>query len=288
MPKIGCQYSVKKMIQLRFDISCHLQLPPFNRNFSLVHDLNFSSSSKLFNVMIRELTEKKNEELGLGPIPISPADLKKLHSSRVLSNDNAQSLQQKVFFNLLLHFPLSARKTLTKLRKDSFQILMNLNGVEYISPSQELMTIMKSAKPRYDIYSSDDKDNCVVSSYKLYFSKLDPRVDELFTRCKAVNDVVYQSNVWYTNIPLDNKTLTAFMKEISAKADLSTMYMNSCIFATSNVAVTQPWLSHNRMVRDRGNQTIHQWQSLIIQEYVGTGKTQKKSAKRRRKKRNLR
>ena len=55
----------------------------------------------------------------------TPGDIEKMYHSGVLSNNDPRSLQNKVFFELCLHFGRRGREGLHKLRQDSFQFIVD-------------------------------------------------------------------------------------------------------------------------------------------------------------------
>ena len=66
-------------------------------------------------------------------------------------------------------------------------------------------------------------------SFKLYFSKLNPKIDAFFQRPK---EIVSYYGPWYDAQVIGIKTLSSMMKTISSDAGLSQIYTNHCIRAT--------------------------------------------------------
>ena len=111
------------------------------------------------------------------------------------------------------------------------------NGVEYvIQSSDELRKNSRGAAndPDQDggIMQATGLPNCPVKSFKLYLSKLNPALNELFQRLKSAFSFNPNGDVWYDAQVIGKKFLEKFMKTISEDAGLSQTYTNHCIRAT--------------------------------------------------------
>ena len=73
--------------------------------------------------------------------------------------------------------------------------------------------------------------NCPVISFKKYLQKLNSRNEFLFQRPKKSFDS--GSDVWYDNQVVGENSILKMMKVISKKAELSHIYTNHSIRATS-------------------------------------------------------
>lgn len=76
-----------------------------------------------------------------------------------------------------------------------------------------------------------------MSSLEKYIGKLNPNCESFGQRPKRNSN---DSNaVWYYNSPAGHNTLGNFMKTISMKAELLTLYTNHCIRATCITGLDQ-------------------------------------------------
>ena len=69
-----------------------------------------------------------------------------------------------------------------------------------------------------------------MSTFKLYKSKLNPKVDFLWQRPKI--NIINPELEWYDAAPIGRDPLNEHMKNLSVKAELSKVYTNHCIRAT--------------------------------------------------------
>ena len=73
-------------------------------------------------------------------------------------------------------------------------------------------------------------ENCPVEEFKLYISKLNKNLDEFFQKPKGSAPA---DGPWFDAQVVGVKTLESKMKNISKQADLTELYTNHCIRATS-------------------------------------------------------
>ena len=80
------------------------------------------------------------------------------------------------------------------------------------------------------MYAVDNDELCSVKSFKLYLGKLHPECDALF---QTPNKNFKISGVWYKKCPVGINTIGAKMSDLSKRAELSVVYTNHCLRATS-------------------------------------------------------
>ena len=73
-------------------------------------------------------------------------------------------------------------------------------------------------------------ESCPVRAIELYVSKLNPNIMEFFQRPKRATPI---SGPWYDAQVVGINRIAKYMKEISAAAELSKIYSNHCIRATT-------------------------------------------------------
>ena len=74
---------------------------------------------------------------------------------------------------------------------------------------------------------------CPVRAFELYLSKLNPSLDLLWQRSKALDNFNGSDSVWYCNALLGKNTLGSLMKTISVEYKLSKVYTNHYIRSTA-------------------------------------------------------
>ena len=74
---------------------------------------------------------------------------------------------------------------------------------------------------------------CPVRAFELYLSKLNPSLDLLRQKPKAIDTFNESDGVWYCNAPLGMNTLGSLMKTISVEYKLSKVSTNCCLRSTT-------------------------------------------------------
>ena len=167
------------------------------------------------------------------------ADVQKCYSSGVLSDDNPTSLQFKVWFELSLHLGRLGRDGLHYLHKDAFEVKMDESGDSYVQ-----MCCNEADKTHHGVDSEGNiknprmyatgLSNCPVKSFQLYVAKLNPKCNRFFQRPKARRKprFEHEDEAWYDNVPVGIHKMSQYMKIISEKAGLGTIYTNHCVRVT--------------------------------------------------------
>lgn len=105
-------------------------------------------------------------------------------------------------------------------------------------------------------------------SLKFYLEKLHPKCDAFFQRPKQV---AFTSGNWYDNQVVGKKSLGQLMKVISREINLSIMYTNHSIRATSVTVLDEAGLEAHHILAVSGHRS-----ERIIQNYSRTGFNKKK------------
>ena len=199
-----------------------------------MHDVEFQSANQVFYGVIRTLKQQGLDKT-VHKSAIWEEDFKKLYSSGVLGNETPETLLNKVFVEISLHFCRRGREGLRELKKTSFVRKTDCNGKVYISLGFNELEKNHQGFDKRDVQEEpwmyeQEGEHCPVRSFDLYVSKLHRRCEAFFQRpdpnfkCK---------NTWYVNAPLGKNTLCEMMKKMSSKAELSKVYTNHCLRASS-------------------------------------------------------
>ena len=175
---------------------------------------------------------KKNKSDGLDVSKNHPCidqhDVQKMYSSGTLSNSSPDSLLNKVFFEIQLHFGRRGKEGLRELKKTSFIITKDANGLEYAKLSHnEKQKNHQGDRPKPKentgdeprMYAHPNDEKCPIKSLKKYLDKLNPKCDAFFQR--PLLSFSSDSSPWYSNQAIGHNTLGRMMKSISKKAHLS-------------------------------------------------------------------
>lgn len=235
--KDGSSYSRSSLLSIRRSLHRYLTSPPYRRKLNIMSG-EFQGANAVISGMIKTRQEGSEDKKHQ---PITEADIKKMYSSRVLSNDNPTSLQYKVFFEICLHFGKIGRDGLHDLKRENVVFTLDTNGKEYVTVKYDLPVKNQCSRPSHDhkLYATNRED-CPLKSLKKYISKLNPENSSFFQKPKVRNYIA--SRVWYKK-PLGINAIGRMMSTISEEAKLSIRYTNHCIRVTtvatlSHVAVS--------------------------------------------------
>ena len=237
----GQLYSLPSYRGLRAAIQRHLNNPPFSRNINIISGPQFSRANHVFDGVIKTMKVEGRDVSQPHP-PIAKGDLEKMFQSGQLAMTSPTSLQRLVWFYLEFHFCRRGSEGLRELRKDSFIVKEDDEGVKYVTmtynektknhPGGETSIGGKSTLKR--MYATGT-NICPVAAVELYVSKLSPESDDFFQRPRKQVD--QDDQMWYTKQPLGVNTLGSMLSRISKDADLSRVYTNHSVRATTITAL---------------------------------------------------
>ena len=262
--KTGKPYSRSSLIGLRSAIQRHLEGPPYNRTIDIIHDSEFKPANLVFTGRLK-VNRADGNDVTRHKDPIEPGDVRKMYESKVLSNDNPQALQYKVFFEISLHFVRRGREGLRELKASSILFKRDDEGDEYATighnekskKDQGLKSAFIAKEPR--MYANLDSSRCPLASLKKYISKLDPKSDVFFQQARTCSNVV-SKDVWYNGRPMGEGTLSGLMPKISSEANLSKIYTNHCIRVTLITLLSNEGVDDTDIIAVSGHKNV---QSLI-------------------------
>ena len=134
----------------------------------------------------------------------------------------------------MLFFFRLGRQNFRQLKKTDFEINVNSQGTKrcVVKTTDELTKNHRAHDVQAEeggMMIANDGPFCPVSSFEKYLSVLNPMNEYLFQRPKSSGE----GEIWYDNIAVGENTLGKKMKVISHKAELSTIYTNHSIRATT-------------------------------------------------------
>ncbi|XP_060086257.1 uncharacterized protein LOC132565628 isoform X1 [Ylistrum balloti] len=240
------KFTKSSLLGLRASLNRYLLSLPQDQKVwqSILKNPMFSSSNR---IMAQKSNEEKGRDKPPKSIPISVSDLHKLMTSGVLDITCPHGLQRKVWLDLVIHFGLRGNKAMWALSKDSFVLEKDEHGKQFYRlnhelefPKQELYSEMKDWFWFSRLYELPDDSTCPVKSLSLYLSKLSIARNEFFQR---IVDAKFLQGVedhmpWYRG-PMGHQVIMRMMADMSAEADLSHKYTNTCVKATINSLVLQ-------------------------------------------------
>ena len=119
------------------------------------------------------------------------------------------------------------------------------------------------------MYERPNSPYCLVKTFELYLSKLNPALSCLWERPRARENFSETYEVWYCNVPLGEITLGNFMSSISKQLKLSENYTNHCIRTTAVSFLDECNFEARHVMRVSGHKSESSIRSLILQASFG-------------------
>ena len=256
--KDGRQYGKKSMLAIRSAIFRFLTQPPNNVTFNILTDTAFIAAKNVLTGVCRKL-KATGQDFSKHHPSIKKDDLEKMYDSEVLSHKDPVALQRKVFFETVLHFGRRGREGLREMKKSDIVFKLDENGKEYATlagnPLEKNHQGFSSREGEHSqiMYGTGDV-NCPFTSLKFYLTKLNEKCEALFQRAKDVN--WEDSPAWYVNSPVGVNPLGNMMPAISKDAQLSMIYTNHCIRATTVSTLRQAGIHPTDIVAVTGHRNV--------------------------------
>jgi hypothetical protein len=238
--KDGERYSKSSYKNLRAGLQRYLISPPFKREINLTSDKEFTAANQVYDGYMVALREE-GKDISQNKAALQPGDIEKLYSN--VFSDNPRGLQYRIFYEVGIHFGRRGREGLRELKKDSFIIRSDDEGLEYVQMAYNEKEKtkrggnMKEKEKQAVMYAQPGDQNCPVTHFKNYLSKLHPECNALYQRPKKVFD--QNGTSWYDNSPVGVNTLSNLMKQISKVGGLSREYTNHCLRKTCVTALDE-------------------------------------------------
>ena len=208
--------------------------PPFNRTVNILKEAPFHQANEILNARQRLYDKEQGSRVHH---LISTSDMQKMYDSKVLSDDTPQGLQNKVFFEIALHFDTKSRGKFRDLTIESFEFHQDPKKGKYVTLANDKTNEKEEAHERAKkqrLYATG-RPNCPMASLEKYLRLLNPKSPSFFQayygNAYEIKDNRYSN--WYNGKPIGKNTIGAMMKRISVDAKLSRSYTNLSIHLTS-------------------------------------------------------
>ena len=176
----GDFYTKTSLKTIRFGLQ--RKVKQLDDTIDIIGDPSFSKCNNMFQAQLVQLKKK-----GYGKVkhkqPILKEDLQKLYNGEVFALDKPATLQNRVFFNIMLHLCRRGRENLRQLKTYSFVIKKLPDGVEYVTQVMDELTKNHRENDEAEdggMMLANGTENCPVKSFKLYVSKLNEKLDYSF------------------------------------------------------------------------------------------------------------
>ncbi|XP_065302691.2 uncharacterized protein [Dermacentor albipictus] len=151
-------------------------------------------------------------------VVITAEDLTKIGQYFWRVINTPRGLQQKVWFDLMIHLGSDGIENQHAMRKDSFALLK--------SPADGRRRLQWKIAGGASVPDDPENPLCPVRTFQLYLSKLNVACPALFQR--PHDGITKTSRFWFHMFPLNNTMLALMMYDISKDAGLSRVYPNFC------------------------------------------------------------
>ncbi|XP_078579137.1 uncharacterized protein LOC144863650 isoform X2 [Branchiostoma floridae x Branchiostoma japonicum] len=248
---------------IRYGIYRHLlsRVP----SLDIMHNRDFAGSQLAFNEKLKMIKEAGKGEINHTPT-MTPDDMERLYLSGVMSTDNPQGLQRKVFFELL-YFLLKQKRghVLRDLMKDDVRFAVNQAGKWYAYILKNDCSEGISLEEHEKVYEIPGCPLCPIQSLLKYKSKLHPSCEFLFQKPKKLptaedsgTAVTFADDpVWYHDKPTGKNSLSQMMTSMAEDAGLSQMYSNSSIRSCAEMIDGQLTLQLTNLLKKISSRASH-------------------------------
>jgi integrase len=273
--KDGQRYSKSAYKNIRAGLQRHLTSPPYKREMNLMQDKDFQAANQVYNGYMVALREE-GKDISTNKEALLPGDIEKLYSK--VFADNPQGLQWRMFYEIGIHFGRRGREGLRELRKDSFVVRTDDEGLEYIQMAYNEKEKTKRGgnirekEKQAVMYAQPGDPNCPVRHFKDLLSKLNPNCEALYQRPK-IKCFDKETGPWYDNCPVGVNTLSGMMKKMSQVGGLSKGYTNHCLRKTCVTALNEAGYE----AKDIMSMTGHKHVSSLEPYLNATSMSKKKS-----------
>ncbi|CAG2240488.1 unnamed protein product [Mytilus edulis] len=200
--KQGNDYSKSALVGIRSAISRHITGPPYNRDINIITDKSFMPSNHVITGMMKKL-KREGKDITVHKKAVAEGDIQKLYSSGIFSTDHPVTLQNKVFWDIMLNFGRRGQEGLADLKKTSYAKSKDDKGQEYYK-----MTYNECDKTHHGDSKENSRDvrmyakpgdiHCPVFSLDFYLGKLSPRCTAFFQQALQYP----KPTVWYAAQPI--------------------------------------------------------------------------------------
>jgi hypothetical protein len=169
-----------------------------------------------------------------------------------------------------MQFGRRGKEGLKELKQDSIVIKKDGKGREYATIAyNELdkthqINNPKESEKKQILYSQDNPDLCPIESLKKYKSKLNGKCPSFFQRPRQLGLLdPEKESVWYENKCLGIHKIESMMKAISQEAELSQIYTNHCLRATTSTILAHAGVDTRNICSVTGHKNHQSLESYI-------------------------
>ena len=260
----GDKYKVSSMENIRYSLNRYVQ--GLNSNIDIIKDPEFRDCNVSFRAAVQELKREGKGDTQHHPA-LTEKDLKTIYNSDILQPITPCRLQNKVQFDIRFYFFRRGAENMHSMSKNTFVLKVDSNtGKQYVYKAIDELTKnhREGDKESSSGYMPENPCDplCPVKSFKLYLSKLHPTCDKLWQRPR--DSFLENETSWYCNVPVGQKTLSAFMTNICKALNIS-KYTNHSIRATGATLLSRSRFNNAQIMAVTGHKSCS---SLAVYQRV--------------------
>ncbi|KXJ14039.1 uncharacterized protein LOC110239398 [Exaiptasia diaphana] len=220
----GSHYTKNSLQSLRYGLCRHFRSI---REIDIITDVAFTEANKSYQARCIFLKDQGLDKVDHKPLLLED-DLIKLYQSGVFDTRYPRTLQNKVFFEIILFFCRRYGQNPKDLKSSDFEFRVDNQGRRYVCKTgYNMPTNRQESEDGLDIMYEKGGPYCPVASLELYLKHLNPSNPSLFQKAKKDHLLIDES--WYENVSLGERVLAEKMKGISEEAQLSKVFSNHSI-----------------------------------------------------------
>ena len=123
------EYSKSSLIAIRYALCWYIKAS--RPELDIVNGSSFDKANWVFKAKMFGLKKKGKAKVKHKPA-IAVQGLRKLYFSEAFDTSTPTGLQDKVFFEIMLHFCRRGRENLRELTKDSTAVSVDASGLKYV------------------------------------------------------------------------------------------------------------------------------------------------------------
>ena len=195
----GSYYKRNTILATRYGLQQHLKNI---RGFDIVVDKEFKSFKEMFSAILVNLKAPGKGTVD-HKLPLTTDDFKKLYASNILDIDNTNSLQNKVFVDIMVYLCNRGQENLREMKTVDFSIMTDSAGNRYVKMRDFLTknhrgnsTEEQSQQGR--MYEIIGNSKCPVMSFEKYIALLNKECPAFWQK---PNPRSKENKTWYFSWP---------------------------------------------------------------------------------------
>ena len=236
--KGGDFYHKNTLKNIRSAINRHMQ--DLGRAIDVIRGVEFRSANRVLDGMLKQMTKQGQSRPTQHEPVLESEDLVKIATYFQKAMLSPVMLRHCVWYYISIHFVSRGLEFHHQLKRDSLIFQTDDKGDEYVTLSHECQQKnfqggLNSEEAAADkrMYATG-RDDCPVQMLRHFIQRTDDEATHLFNSC--THEALASPSTtakWYGSKPLNKRTFTRFMPDISKSAGCSMKYTAHCLRATA-------------------------------------------------------